>query len=119
MDSAASPSKAIGQTYFSGASGPVGKDGKPLVVFHGTKDYVTAFDLNHPNRKDVGWLGRVIYTSSSADQAGYYAEKKRGAGGHPRRLQHQDRPADGNAKPVKTVHRGRHHRRAGRMLQAN
>jgi hypothetical protein len=24
------------------------------VFFHGTRDTVTAFDLDHPNRKDVG-----------------------------------------------------------------
>ena len=52
-----------------------------MVVYHGTRDDIKSFDLDHPNRKDVGWLGRGIYTSSSADQAGDYAEVKRGAAG--------------------------------------
>ena len=114
VDTAAAQSATVGQAYFSGTAGPVGKDGSPLAVYHGTRDDIESFDLAHPNRKDVGWLGRGIYTSSSADQAGDYAEVKHGAGHHPRRSQHQDRQACGNAKPVKTVHQGRHRRWPGR-----
>jgi hypothetical protein len=81
LDQDPAPATTVGQAYFSGTSGPLGKDGSPLVVYHGTRDDIESFDLAHPNRKDVGWLGRGIYTSSSADQAGDYAEVKRGAGG--------------------------------------
>ena len=81
LDQNPAPATTVGQAHFSGTSGPLGKDGSSLVVYHGTRDDIESFDLAHPNRKDVGWLGRGIYTRSSADQAGDYAEVKRGTGG--------------------------------------
>ncbi len=47
----------VGEAVFTGASGPVGNDGAPMVIYHGTKDTVTAFDVDHPNRHARGWLG--------------------------------------------------------------
>jgi len=70
----------LGRVTFLRASGHVGKDGRPLVFYHGTRDDIGAFDTDHANRKDLGWLGRGIYTASDADDARYYASAKRGAG---------------------------------------
>ncbi|HNJ86749.1 MAG TPA: hypothetical protein PKU92_09220, partial [Agitococcus sp.] len=53
---------------------------EPKVFFHGTKDDIEAFDLNHPNRKDIGWLGRGVYVASDARLANAYAKLKRGDG---------------------------------------
>lgn len=64
-----------------GASKVVDEQGKPRVVYHGTADDVTAFDLDHPNRKDTGWLGTGVYVTTSAPLAGSYATLKRGSAG--------------------------------------
>jgi N12 class adenine-specific DNA methylase len=61
--------------------GPVDAQGRPLVFFHGTRDDFAAFDTEHPNRKDVGWLGRGVYGASDPSDANYYAGAKRGEGG--------------------------------------
>ena len=50
--------------------------GKPMVLYHGTSDNVEAFDLNHPNRKDTGWLGTGVYLTDSTDMATGYANQK-------------------------------------------
>lgn len=68
-----------------GATAPVeirfglGRDGRPRTFYHGTRDDITAFDLNHPNRKDQGWLGTGIYLSSAPEVAEGYANNKSGA----------------------------------------
>ena len=54
--------------------------GEPRVFYHGTKDDITTFDLDHPNRKDQGWLGRGVYVSGSTEIANTYALNKRGDG---------------------------------------
>ena len=69
---------AVGNFTFPGASGPVGGDGKPVVFFHGTRDNVNAFDTQHPNRKDKGWLGRGIYAASDSQDAESYSRMKPG-----------------------------------------
>jgi len=51
----------LGDITFQGTSGPVGSDGKPAVFYDGTRDDITTFRTDHPNRKDKGWLGRGIY----------------------------------------------------------
>ncbi|MDC7704060.1 ADP-ribosyltransferase-containing protein [Vogesella indigofera] len=56
----------------------LGRMGRPRVFYHGTRDDITAFDLNHPNRKDHGWLGRGIYLSSAPEIAEAYAQNKAG-----------------------------------------
>jgi hypothetical protein len=70
----------VGEVHFTGAAGPVGEDGKPVVFFHGTREDIAVFQLNHPGRHDKGWLGRGVYATNSADLADLYAEQKRGSG---------------------------------------
>ncbi len=72
---------AGGAATFNGASGPTGEGGAPLRLYHGTRDDIRAFDLNHPNRKDHGWLGEGVYLTSSDFVAGQYAKAKRGEHG--------------------------------------
>lgn len=55
--------------------------GRPIVFVHGTRDDITAFDLNHGNRKDSGWLGRGVYVTTDHDIARWYAEQKQGDAG--------------------------------------
>lgn len=62
-----------------GESVVVDGSGRPLVVYHGTSDDVAAFDLDHPNRKDSGWLGTGVYATSDPVLAGSYARLKHGA----------------------------------------
>ena len=50
--------------------------GAPLVLYHGTADNIDAFDLDHPNRGDTGWLGTGVYMSDSPILAKIYAEGK-------------------------------------------
>lgn len=59
---------------------PVDADGRPIVFYHGTRDGFTEFDLEHPNRKDVGWLGRGVYGTNDKDLAESYSRLKRGSG---------------------------------------
>jgi len=54
--------------------------GKPLVVYHGTADNVTSFDLDHPNRKDTGWLGTGVYMTNAPAIASTYSNMKAGSG---------------------------------------
>jgi hypothetical protein len=54
--------------------------GEPALYFHGTRDDLEAFDLDHPNRKDHGWLGRGVYLTDSYPLARGYAFNKAGAG---------------------------------------
>jgi len=51
-------------------------EGKPQVLYHGTADDVSAFDLDHPNRKDSGWLGTGVYLTDNPDLAEIYADQK-------------------------------------------
>ena len=38
----------------------VGESKEPVILYHGTKDTIEeGFDLDPPNRKDNGWLGRL------------------------------------------------------------
>ncbi len=53
--------------------------GEPRVFYHGTSDDIGAFDLNHPNRKDAGWLGRGVYVASDSRLANSYANLKGGS----------------------------------------
>ncbi|MBY0243619.1 MAG: hypothetical protein K2X55_30375 [Burkholderiaceae bacterium] len=74
---------------FPGQSGPVRALGRaptdaarePAVYFHGTRDDVDAFNLNHPGRKDQGWLGTGVYATSSDWLAESYASLKQGVQG--------------------------------------
>ena len=64
-----------------GDSKVVDESNEPKVLYHGTKDDVSSFDLNHPNRKDAGWLGRGVYLFDRPDAAGMYAGQKTSASG--------------------------------------
>nr|WP_274381487.1 hypothetical protein [Eikenella glucosivorans] len=44
--------------------------------FHGTHADVSAFDLDHPGRKDHGWLGTGVYLTDNPDAAEAYAYAK-------------------------------------------
>lgn len=71
----------VGKVRFTGTTGPLGEDGKPVGFYHGTREDFSVFQADHPTRADFGWLGRGIYTTSSSDLAGMYAEYvKRGSG---------------------------------------
>lgn len=52
--------------------------GKPMVVYHGTKDNIDAFDIGHINKKDDGWLGRGVYTTNDPKLADMYTKLKNG-----------------------------------------
>lgn len=65
---------------FYGASVFKDEAGNPQVLYHGTKDAITAFDLDHPNRKDTGWLGTGVYLTNDPKLAKAYSQLKRGAG---------------------------------------
>ena len=45
------------------------KNGKPEVLYHGTRDIVAEFNLDHPNKKDFGWLGKGVYMYRGKDAA--------------------------------------------------
>lgn len=53
-------------------------NGEPKVYYHGTSDDVSAFDTNHKNRKDKGWLGRGVYATDARSLAAMYARQKQG-----------------------------------------
>ncbi|MBH9553144.1 ADP-ribosyltransferase-containing protein [Inhella gelatinilytica] len=53
---------------------------EPRVFFHGTRDAFTAFEVDHPNKKDHGWLGIGHYVSSDEWIADRYSRAKRGVG---------------------------------------
>ena len=53
--------------------------GRPRNYFHGTADDFHEFDLEHPNRKDTGWLGRGVYLTSSPLLAETYSNVKTGS----------------------------------------
>lgn len=71
---------------FPGQSGPiraVGSDAEsssvePVVYYHGSRDDITEFDLDHPGRKDNGWLGTGVYGTSDDFVAASYASIKKG-----------------------------------------
>lgn len=53
--------------------------GEPRVFYHGTSEDIKAFNLNHPTRKDSGWLGRGVYVASDVRMANTYANTKNGS----------------------------------------
>lgn len=72
-----------GSPRAAGPERPAGPDRSRLAVFyHGTKGAIEpGFDLDHPGRKDAGWLGRAVYVTDDPKLANAYASMKRGAGG--------------------------------------
>lgn len=71
----------VGDFTFPGSSGPVGRDGAPASLFHGTRDDITAFDRGAATRKDNGWLGAGFYFTSEPFIADLYSGAKQGAVG--------------------------------------
>lgn len=67
------------KAWFKGSK-IVDEQGKPLVVYHGTSDSIQAFDLDHPNRRDHGWLGDGVYLTDEPGLASSYSLIKRGSG---------------------------------------
>ena len=57
------------------------QDGAPAVLYHGTNADIVQFDLDHPDRKDTGWLGTGVYLTDSEFVAGEYASQKVRRGG--------------------------------------
>lgn len=61
-----------------GESKVVDEQGRPVVVYHGTADSFDQFELDQPNRKDTGWLGRGFYFTNLPVIANSYANLKAG-----------------------------------------
>ena len=57
-----------------GDSKVVDKDGKPLVVYHGTKSDFTTFNRGKAGASDPGLVGKAFYFTPSGEQAGSFAE---------------------------------------------
>lgn len=58
--------------------------GNPLVVYHGTKSDVQAFDIKRAGASDPGLLGKAFYFTPSGAQASSFAERSMyGSGGAP------------------------------------
>jgi uncharacterized FlaG/YvyC family protein len=58
----------------------VADNGEPVIFYHGTKDIIEkGFDLDHPNKKDKGWLGRGVYAYDSYGASFMHAGNKEGA----------------------------------------
>jgi hypothetical protein len=57
-----------------GESKVVDDAGKPITVFHGTKDDIESFMKGQPNKKDAGWLGDGFYFTDNPELASTYAE---------------------------------------------
>lgn len=79
LEQTAAPTSPAFRQWF-GDSKAVDGSGRPLVLYHGTSDDVAAFNLDHPNRKDSGWLGRGVYLSQAPEIASDYSTLKRGGG---------------------------------------
>lgn len=60
-------------------------DGDPARLqrfYHGSTDEITpGFNLDHPNRKDAGWLGDGVYFTDDTNPAESYANLKAGTEG--------------------------------------
>lgn len=65
-------------TLFQGPTSPFSNSAIKGLMYHGTRDIIEKFDINHPNRKDTGWLGDGAYFTNSPVMASIYAEQKRG-----------------------------------------
>ena len=78
MTDALTKPRAAFKKWF-GKSQLVDDAGEPLVVYHGTADDVRYFNLDHPNRKDTGWLGRGAYLTTDPDLAMAYSKLKAGS----------------------------------------
>jgi SPP1 gp7 family putative phage head morphogenesis protein len=62
-----------------GQSKVVDENGRPLIVYHGTPDDITAFDLSKAGRTDAGSFGKGFYFTGSAENAGTYSRMRDGS----------------------------------------
>lgn len=65
--------------WFNGSQ-VVDKQGRPLVVYHGTKDKFDIFDYEKGNKYDSGYAGRGFYFTDMKDSANDYSDWKQGNG---------------------------------------
>ena len=72
------PRRGVPQADVGASGWRFGDGGEPRVFYHGTQDDIRAFELDHPNRKDHGWLGDGVYLTSSPNLAEVYARMKSG-----------------------------------------
>jgi len=59
-----------------GKSKMVNADGTPIVAYHGTTASFDRFDLDNPNKYDMGFLGKGIYLTLNEGHAKRYARQK-------------------------------------------
>ncbi len=80
LGAAAKTSEDAGGIYSAGHGTARGLDasGRPRVFYHGTAAAINAFDLEHPERKDSGWLGRGVYLTTEPELVESYANIKGG-----------------------------------------
>lgn len=69
------PAQSTLQDFVKGSK-LVDEQGQPIRLYHGTADNIESFDLNHPNRKDSGWLGTGVYMTDSPALASSYSTLK-------------------------------------------
>ena len=62
---------------FFGKSVLKNSDGTPQVVYHGTTDSISEFELDHPKRLDSGWLGTGVYVTDNILLAQEYTKLKK------------------------------------------
>lgn len=62
--------KAVPRGYFKGAdtegvSGIGDAAARLQTFYHGTGNEISAFDINHPDKQDAGWIGKGIYLAGT------------------------------------------------------
>ncbi|MBP7485463.1 MAG: hypothetical protein KA781_09180, partial [Aquabacterium sp.] len=60
------------KAWFKGSK-VVDSEGKPLVVYHGTKNDIQEFEEGRRTEKDSGWYGRGIYFTADPNSASAYS----------------------------------------------
>lgn len=68
------PEKIANFWRWFGKSKVVDKQGRPLVVYHGTKSNIQTFDLSKAGVSDDGLAGKGFYFTYNPDEASGYAE---------------------------------------------
>lgn len=61
------------QNWFKGSK-VVDKNGKPLVVYHGTKSDFDTFNIKEAGKTDAGLIGKAFYFTPSGEQASSFSE---------------------------------------------
>ncbi len=71
---AADPTQSESFKRWFGKSKVVDAEGKPLVVYHGTKADFSEFDIAEFGKTDGGFAGQGFYFSPRAEESGWYAK---------------------------------------------